>query len=81
MQPLGLTQDSLARQLGISRRRVNELLRGRRGITPDTAVRLALLFGLEPAFWMGLQLHWDLYRECHAPPRPRERLQGARESR
>ncbi|WP_079432602.1 HigA family addiction module antitoxin [Zoogloea sp. LCSB751] len=64
--PLGITQDALARALGISRRRVNELVRGKRAVTPDTAVRLALLFQLEPAFWLGLQLQWDLYRECRA---------------
>ncbi|RTL30997.1 MAG: addiction module antidote protein, HigA family [Rhodocyclaceae bacterium] len=64
--PLGITQDALAKALGISRRRVNELVRGKRAVTPDTAVRLALLFQLEPAFWLGLQLQWDLYRECRA---------------
>ncbi len=63
LQPLGITQDALARELGISRRRVNELVRGRRAITPDTALRLGLLFGLEPAFWLGLQMQWDLYAE------------------
>ncbi|MCE1184507.1 MAG: HigA family addiction module antitoxin [Zoogloea sp.] len=67
MQPLGITQDALARALGISRRRVNELVRGRRAITPDTALRLALLFGLEPAFWLGLQMQWDLYAERRRP--------------
>ncbi len=67
MQPLGITQDALARALGISRRRVNELVRGRRAITPDTALRLALLFGLEPAFWLGLQMQWDLYAERRLP--------------
>lgn len=64
--PLGITQDALAKALGISRRRVNELVRGKRAVTPDTAVRLALLFQLEPAFWLRLQLQWDLYRECRA---------------
>lgn len=64
LQPLGLTQEALARIMGISRRRVNELVRGKRAITPDTALRLALIFDLEPAFWLGLQMQWDLYREC-----------------
>lgn len=66
LAPLGITQEALARALGISRRRVNELVRGKRAITPDTALRLALLFHLEPAFWLGLQMQWDLYRECMA---------------
>ncbi|MBS0347218.1 MAG: HigA family addiction module antidote protein [Proteobacteria bacterium] len=68
--PLGITQDALAKALGISRRRVNELVRGKRAVTPDTAVRLALLLQLEPAFWLGLQLQWDLYRECRAAGGP-----------
>lgn len=64
LAPLGITQEALAQALGISRRRVNELVRGKRAITPDTALRLALLFRLEPAFWLGLQMQWDIYREC-----------------
>ena len=60
--PLGVSQDALARTLAVSRRRVNELVRGKRGITPDTALRLALRFGLEAEFWLGLQNHWDLHQ-------------------
>ena len=70
LAPLGITQEALARALGVSRRRVNELVRGRRAITPDTALRLALLFHLEPAFWLGLQMQWDIYRECMAAVNP-----------
>lgn len=61
LKPLGITQQALAEALGISRRRVNELIRGRRGITADTAVRLALFFGNEASFWMQLQTDWDLH--------------------
>jgi len=61
LKPLGITQQALATALGISRRRVNELIRGRRGITADTAVRLGRYFGNEAAFWMQLQSDWDLY--------------------
>lgn len=61
LKPLGITQQALATALGISRRRVNELIRGRRGITADTAVRLGRYFGNEAAFWMQLQCDWDLY--------------------
>jgi addiction module HigA family antidote len=61
LKPLGITQQALAATLGVSRRRVNELIRGHRGITADTAVRLAMFFGNEPAFWMQLQTDWDLY--------------------
>ncbi|MCC6609041.1 MAG: HigA family addiction module antidote protein [Burkholderiales bacterium] len=60
LKPLGITQQALARDLGISRRRVNELIRGHRGITADTALRLAYYFRNEPSFWLQLQLAWDL---------------------
>ena len=62
LKPLGLSQISLAEALGISRRRVNELVRGRRAMTPDTAVRLAAYFKTDPEFWMQLQLAWDMHR-------------------
>jgi addiction module HigA family antidote len=62
MRPLKLTQLALADALGISRRRVNELIRGRRGITTDTAVRLAAYFRTEPEFWMQLQMAWDVHQ-------------------
>jgi addiction module HigA family antidote len=61
LKPLGITQQALATSLGISRRRVNELIRGHRGITADTAVRLARYFGNEATFWMQLQCDWDLH--------------------
>jgi addiction module HigA family antidote len=61
LKPLSITQQALAAALGISRRRVNELIRGRRGITADTAVRLALFFRNDAAFWMQLQTDWDLH--------------------
>jgi addiction module HigA family antidote len=58
--PLSISQTELAAALGVSRRRVNELINGRRGITPDTAVRLALFFRNDAAFWMHLQVAWDM---------------------
>jgi addiction module HigA family antidote len=61
LQPMAITQQALAAALGVSRRRVNELIRGHRSITADTAVRLALFFGNEAAFWMQLQTDWDLH--------------------
>ncbi len=61
LEPLGITQLALAQALGVSRRRVNELVRGKRGITPDTALRLAAHFGNEPEFWLQLQLAWDVH--------------------
>ena len=59
--PLAISQQALASALGISRRRVNEIIRGHRGITPDTAVRLACYFRNDAAFWLELQLAWDLH--------------------
>ncbi len=61
LQPGKISQDGLARALGISRRRVNELVCGKRAITPDTAVRLAQFFGTDVAFWLQLQFAWDLH--------------------
>jgi addiction module HigA family antidote len=61
LKPLHISQTELAEALGVSRRRVNELINGRRAITPDTAVRLAMYFGNEAAFWMHLQVAWDMH--------------------
>jgi addiction module HigA family antidote len=64
--PMGISQQALADELGISRRRVNELIRGHRSITPDTAIRLAVYFGTDAAFWMGLQMAWDMHHALRA---------------
>jgi addiction module HigA family antidote len=61
LRPSGMTQGELARLLGVSRRRVNELLNGRRGISPDTALRLAVHFGTDPWLWTGWQSAYDLH--------------------
>jgi addiction module HigA family antidote len=60
LQPLGLTQVEAARQLGISVNRLNELTLGKRGVTADTALRLARRFKTTPQVWMHLQADWDL---------------------
>lgn len=62
LHPGGISQEELACALGISRRRVNELVCGKRAITPDTAVRLAHFFGTDVAFWLQLQFAWDLHQ-------------------
>ena len=67
VKPLGLTQRELAAHLGVSYPRVNELIHGRRGVTPDTALRLEQLFGMDAQFWMNLQMAWDLYHASHSP--------------
>ncbi len=65
LAPLHISQTELAAALVISRRRVNELINGRRAVTPDTAVRLAAYFGNEAAFWMQLQVAWDMHGAVH----------------
>ena len=59
--PLGITQRDLASAIRVPYQRVNEVVRGRRGVTPSTALRLSKFFGTTPGFWMSLQLRWDLY--------------------
>ena len=59
--PLELTQRELADGILVPYQRINELVNGRRGVTPSTALRLARFFGTTPAFWMNLQQRWDLY--------------------
>ncbi len=71
LKPLAISQSELAAGLGVSRRRVNELVRGHRAITPDTAVRLALYFGNDAAFWLQLQLAWDVYTAARSARRAR----------
>lgn len=61
MRPLGLSQVELARRLGVPVQRINLLINGKRGVTADTALRLAQLFGTTPEFWLHGQLAWDLH--------------------
>ncbi len=58
---MGLSQRALAQAIHVPYQRVNELVNGRRGMTPSTALRLAKFFGVSADFWMKLQLRWDLY--------------------
>ncbi len=59
--PTGLTQQDLANAIHVPYQRVNELINGRRGMTPSTALRLEKFFGMSASFWLTLQLRWDLY--------------------
>lgn len=61
LRPLGISQSAFAIRLGISFPRLNEIVRGRRGVTPDTALRLEMVLGMPADFWLGLQLDWDLW--------------------
>jgi addiction module HigA family antidote len=60
LKPLGISQSKLARDLNVPVRRVNDIVRGKRSITLDTALRLAVYFNMTPEFWMNLQSHYDL---------------------
>lgn len=61
--PLALSQHQLAKDLNIPPRRINEIVRGRRSITADTALRLSRYFGTSERFWLNLQARYDLERE------------------
>ena len=58
--PLGVSQYRLAKDIGISARRINEIVHGKRAITPDTALRLGKYFGVSAQFWLNLQARYDL---------------------
>ena len=71
LRPLGLSQNRLGIDLGIPPQRVGDIVRGRRGITADTALRLARYFGTTPQFWLNLQSRFelDVARHNHLPER------------
>ena len=66
LKPMSIAQMEAARRLGISLNRLNEIVLGKRGLTADTALRLARLLKTSPQFWMRLQADWDLHRAIRA---------------
>ena len=62
LEPLGLSQYALARAIGVPARRINEIVKGQRGITVDTALRLGAFFGTDAQSWINLQTHYDTER-------------------
>jgi len=60
LKPMELSQNKLARDIGVPPRRINEIVHGKRSVSADTALRLALYFGVSESFWMGLQADFDL---------------------
>lgn len=72
LKPMGLSQAEAARTMRISSNRLNELIRRKRGVTADTALRLARLLETSPEFWLNLQTSWDLWHAYRA-----ERRRGA----
>ena len=61
LKPLEITQSAFAIRLGVSFPRLNEIIRRKRAVTPDTALRLARVLGMSADFWLGLQQDWDLW--------------------
>ena len=74
LNPMGLSQRNLAEGIRVPYQRINELVNGRRGITPSTALRLAKFFGTTPDLWMNLQLRWDLYEAQEAESHDLDRI-------
>jgi addiction module HigA family antidote len=66
LKSLGISQSAFAIRLGVSFPRLNEIIRGKRSVTPDTALRLARVLGMSTDFWLGLQQDWDLWHAMHS---------------
>nr|VFK19629.1 MAG: addiction module antidote protein, HigA family [Candidatus Kentron sp. LPFa]VFK34346.1 MAG: addiction module antidote protein, HigA family [Candidatus Kentron sp. LPFa] len=62
LNPMRITQRELADAIHVSYQRINELVNGKRGVTPSTALRLARFFGMSVDFWLNLQVRWDLHK-------------------
>lgn len=77
LRPMGISQQELAQGIHVPYQRVNELVNGKRGITPSTALRLAKFLGVSPDFWLNIQQRWDLY---HAMAAEKAELKSIRPS-
>lgn len=66
LKPLEITQSAFAVMLGVSFPRLNEIINAKRGVTPDTALRLARVTGMSADFWLGLQQDYDLWHAMHS---------------
>ena len=76
--PMGITQQELANAIHVPYQRINEIVRGRRRVTPSTALRLAKFFGVSADFWLNLQLRWDLYNAQQTEEGELERIETRR---
>ena len=63
LEPMGLSQNALARGIGVPPRRINEIVHGKRRVTANTALRIGRFFGTSPEFWLGLQMDYELDTE------------------
>jgi len=75
LNPMGISQKDLAETIHVPYPRINEIINGRRGITPSPALRLAKFFNMSADFWMNLQLRWDLYFAQQDENKVLERIQ------
>lgn len=66
LKPLGVSQSAFAKRLKIASPRLSEIIRGKRNITPETALRLAQVLGMSADFWLGLQQDWDLWHAARS---------------
>jgi antitoxin HigA-1 len=78
LKPMGITQRELADAIGVPFQRVNEIVNGRRGVTPSTALRLSQFFGTTSAFWLNGQMRWDLYHAQKAESAELKRIRPYR---
>jgi addiction module HigA family antidote len=66
LEPLGVPQTKFAERIGVPVQRVNEIIKGKRGVTEDTALRFAAALNTSPGFWLNLQQRWNLYQAMHS---------------
>lgn len=78
LKPMSLSQRDLAESIHVPYQRVNELVNRKRGVTPSAALRLAKFFGTTAAFWLNLQLRWDLYHASHTEAAELKRIKSLR---
>ena len=74
--PMNISQNALARAAGVPPRRINEIVLGKRGVTADTALRLAKVFGTSEGFWLGLQADYDLEESRNIIGADPDRIEG-----
>lgn len=80
LKPMGLSQRELAEAIEVPYQRVNELVNGRRGVSPSTALRLSKFFGNSADFWLNLQQRWDLYHAERAEAKALRKIKRVRPS-
>ena len=78
LEPMGISQNALARATGVPPRRINEIVLGKRALSADTALRLAAFFGTSEGFWLGLQADYDLEEARAGMSRELLRVEQAR---